>query len=459
MLNVIVSEERYDKEFVAQWTAGFEQLAKHVERFTPEWAQSITRLRAIDIREVARTYATTKPALIHEGNAIDQYPNAVQTARAIGILTAITGNLDIEGGNVFFPRPTLSPLVGKTPTVKCLGADKYPLYGRTPFPCFVDAALSGKPYIPRAMIVYHANPVLVDADSTRTRQALEKLELLVVCDIFKSATAELADIILPDASEFERCDFQCYGSTRGGFIALRQKVIEPVGESRPVFEIEYELSKKMGLESAYPWTDTEEWINHRLKASGITIDDLKKQPIIYTTPPIEYRKYLRKGFNTPSGKVEIYSQRLQDYGYLPLPEYRELDEAFASQPNLLRCYPLIGTTRRPGVYVHTRFRNVPMLRKLEPEALMRICPQDAQSRGIKDGDFTIVRSPKGSIEVKARVTDEVSVGVVIIDFGWGNPWDSGPNVNVLTNDEDRDLISCSTTNRRFRCQVSKVNPC
>lgn len=148
---------------------------------------------------------------------------------------------------------------------------------------------------------------------------------------------------------------------------------------------------------------------------------------------------------------------MRDYGYPPLPEYRELDKVFATQTSLIETYPLIGTTRRPGAYVHTRFRNTPALRKIEPEPLIRLCPDDAQSRGIYDGDIILVESPKGAIKIKAKITDEVSLGVVIIDFGWGNPWDQGPDVNVLTSDEDRDPISGSTPNRRFRCQVTKVN--
>jgi len=457
IINLIISERLYDKDFVDQWTVGFDQLAEHVKRFTPEWAQHITKLRANDIREVAWTYATTKPSLIRWGNAIDQNHNAVQTARAIGILCAITGNLDIKGGNVFFPEPSLSPLIAEPPKVKRLSNAKYPLFPGVPFPCFVDAALSAEPYTPRAMIVHHANPLLIDANSTKTRQALERLEFLVACEIFKSATAELADIILPESSEFEQYGFETYASAEGGFVALRQKVIEPVGESRPVFEIEYELAKRMGHDAAYPWTNTEEWIQHRLKASGISLTDLKEQSVIYTTPPVEYQKYLRNGFNTPSGKVEIYSQRLKDYGYQPLPEYKECDAVFASQPALMESYPLIGTTRRPGAYVHTRFRNIPALRKIEPEPLIRLSPNDAKSREITDGDLVTVKSPKGMIKIRAKVTDEISPGVVVVDFGWGNPWDQGPNVNLLTTDEDRDPISGSTPNRRFRCQVTKVN--
>jgi anaerobic selenocysteine-containing dehydrogenase len=457
MLNVIIKEGLYDKEFVTQWTIGFEELAVHVKNLTPEWAQDITKLRASDIREVARTYATTKPAIILPGNGPDQYPNVVQTIRAIGILCAITGNLDIEGGNVFLSRPALSPLISHPLKIKRLSADRYPLYPRVPFPSFVDAILNGEPYTPKAMLVYHANPALINADSAKTKQALEKLEFLVVCDIFQSATAEMADVILPDASEFEQYGFQGYASVEGGFVALRPKVIEPIGDSRPVFEIECDLATRMGLNAAYLWTNTEEWINYRLKASGITLDDLKKQPIIYTTPPLEYRKYLKHGFKTPSGKVEIYSQELKDYGYPPLPEFKDLDASLASETTSPNSYPLIGTTRRPGVYVHTRFRNISTLRRLEPEALARLNPQDSQSRKIADGDLVAIQSPNGMIKLKAKVTDEVSPGVIIIDFGWGNPWDQGPNINILTSDKDRDPVSCSTPNRRFRCQVTKIN--
>jgi len=457
MLNVIISEGLYDKEFVAQWTVGFEQLAEHVEQFTPEWAQDITRLPANEIREVARLYATTKPASIRDGNSIDMYPKAVQTARAIGILCAVTGNLDVKGGNVFFPSPNLAPRMARPTKAKRMSADKYPLLPEIPFPYFMDAVLSGEPYKPRAMFVHHANPALINADSARVRQALEGLELLVVCDIFKSATAELADIILPEASDYERYGVECYASAEGGFVALMQRVIEPVGESRPVFEIEYELAKRMGLEAAYPWTNTEEWINYKLKPAGITLEKLRQQPVIYTTPPVQYKKYLKNGFNTPSGKVELYSQRLRDHGYPPLPPYKDLEAGFAGQPALLEKYPLIGTSRKIAVYVHTRFRNIPSLRKIEPEPLMRIHPQDAQPRGVNDGDLTAVESPKQKVEIKAKVTTDVLPGVIAIDFGWGNPWDPGPDVNILTSDEDRDPISGSTPNRRFRCQVAKAN--
>jgi anaerobic selenocysteine-containing dehydrogenase len=169
---------------------------------------------------------------------------------------SVTGNLDKKGGNVFFPHATLTGFANRPQGVKRFGADTYPLFPGAPVPYLVDAIMSGKPFKPRAMIVHHANPALINADGTRVREGLQKLDFLVVCDINKSATAELADIVLPETSDLERYDYRWYASAEGGFVALGRKVIEPVGESRPACEIEYDLAKRMGLASAYPWTDT-----------------------------------------------------------------------------------------------------------------------------------------------------------------------------------------------------------
>jgi anaerobic selenocysteine-containing dehydrogenase len=277
----------------------------------------------------------------------------------------------------------------------------------------------------------------------------------VVCDIFRTATTELADLVLPEASPFERYGYRGYASPAGGFVALRRKVIDPVGESRTVFEIEYDLAERMGLSSGFPFRNNVEWINYRLAASHITFHDLEEKHLIHVTAPMKYEKYLENGFKTPSGKVELFSQGLKDLGYAPLPEYEELDRRIMERPSLRQEYPLIGTTRRSGSYTHTQFRNIPILRKLEKDCLLRINPEDAMIRTISDGDRVWVESPDGTMEVKALLTDEVAPGIILIDFGWGNPEDGGQNVNLLTSDEDRDPISCSTSNHRFRCQVTK----
>jgi len=450
MIHVIISEGIYDKEFVSEWTAGFEDLSRHVQPSTPQWAEKITGIAADKISEVARIYATTRPSLIREGNGFDQHTNVVDSVRLTGILTALTGNLDVPGGNVFYPMPKLVPHPSIRPEGEPLGSDRYPLYPQASFPAVIDAILTGKPYQPRAMIVYHGNPLLINANEAKVRRALEKLELLVVSDVFMSATAELADIILPDASDFERFGFQVYSSHKGGVVALRQKIIEPMGECRPPFDVEYDLAQRLGLADSFPWKTTEEWIDYRLKPSGIGLEDLKEQPIAYVTPPLEYWKYLKNGFRTPSKKVEFYCEGLKEYGYDPLPLYRE------PGPPPSDDYPLIGTSLRPGQYVHTRFRNISVLHDKQPDPFVRIHPQDAKARGIEGGDWAIVESVRGRIQIKAKVTIEVLPGMAIVDFGWGNPGDKGANLNILTDDEVRDPFCSATPNRRFLCQVKKA---
>jgi len=446
MLHVIIAEDLHDKEFVEKWTVGFSELADHVQPATPAWAEQITGIPARTIEQLARTFASAKSALIREGNGFDQHSNVVDSVRLTAILTAITGNLDVPGGNVFYPLPKLAPCPTVKTEAKPLGADLYPLYPRT-FPLMIDAMSTGKPYQPRAMFVYHGNPALINANANKVKQAFSKLDLLVVSELFMTATAEMADIVLPDATSLERNGFQPTGGYKGGFVALRERVIDPIGESRPVFDVEYELAQRLGLAHLFPWKNTDEWIDYKLKPSGINFSDLQSHPISYVTPPLSYRKYMQKGFATPSGKVEFHSSTLKDMGMNPLPEYR------APEVTPSDTYPLNGTACKQGAYVHTQFRNLPSLRKREPEPLVRIHPHDAGLRGIEDGSFTTVDSPEGRIRIKAKVTTEMQRGLIIIDFGWGNPGDGGGNVNLLTSDQERDRFTGATPNRRFICEV------
>lgn len=452
LMHVIIMEKLYDKEFVDNWTVGFDSLSQHVQELTPEWAEKITQIPADTIKRMARTYATTKPALILEGNGLDQHPNVVETVRAIAMLSAITGNIDVPGGNVFAPPPKTSPYPTIRPPLKHLSFDINPLFPRVPMPYVFDAILTGKPYKPRVLITHHNNPLLLNANYKKVREALEQVEMLVVYDILHTATANLATIVLPSTSDFERYAYCALPSFKGGFVVLQDKVIEPVGDARSVFEVEYELAMRLGLEKDFPWTTNEEWVNYKLKPLNITLDDLKKHHVIFVDPPIGYKKYEKNGFKTPTGKVELYSQKLRDINQDPMPVYREPEQ----NANLVSEFPLVGTTRRPGNYVHTRFRDVPSLRKLQPDPLLRIHPRDAERRDLSNGDLAIIESPEGSISVKTMVTDEVTAGTVIVDFGWGNPWDNGPNVNILTSDKHRCPISGATPNRRFRCEVTKA---
>ncbi len=451
MIRVVMLEELYDREFVRDYTTGFDALAEHIERYTPEWAARITGLTAASIVELAREYATVKPALIYDGNGLDMHTQGVETCRAIAMLEALTGNVDRPGANAFQPWSKQNAL----PTVKlpkeAWEKFDYPLFGELPFSFVVDLMLSDRKERPRAMIVSNNNPAIGLANAVHSRRALEGFDLLVVYDHFLTETARFAHVVLPDVTGFERYGYRAFSSAQGCFFALRRKVLEPLHDARPVFEVEYSLAQKMGLAAGYPFTNNEEWIDFMVSPSATSFNDLKEKQIIYTTSPIEYEKFRKTGFATPSGKVEFTSEQFRKAGYDAIPTFRERKD----DHDVKEKFPLIGTSRKPGTYTHSKFRNIPEVSRYQPFPFVWMHEADAMARGIENGSRVEVESPRGRIELEARIDDKAPLGVVIVDFGWGNPWDGAPNINALTDDQERDPLSGGTPNRLFPCQVTK----
>ena len=209
LLNVIIAEKLYDEDFVKNWTFGFDKLKEHVKKYSPEAVEKITQVPAESIRQFARMYADNKPATISQGVSLDHCNNGVQGSRAIAILIAITGNLDILGGNIynFLLRQTSLRIKGMVSVDEAIGA-RYPIFGKftgetTSIPV-ADAIITGKPYPVKALIVQGCNPALTWPDSNKVGEALERLDLLVVSDLFMTETAKLADIFLPATAFPER---------------------------------------------------------------------------------------------------------------------------------------------------------------------------------------------------------------------------------------------------------------
>lgn len=457
MIHVIIREEIYNKAFVESYTVGFEALAEHVLPFSPSWAEGLTGIPEKTILDLARIYATTKPATIYEGNGLDMYTSGVDAVRTIVILIGLTGNLDVPGGNVFMPFAPQSQLPTKAaPMERRVWYDRFPLFGEVPFPAVKEALLKEEDDRPRAMIVHHSNPVLVQANEKRTRQALEKLDFLMVNDIFPTATAEIADLVLPITSDFESYGYRAYASTEGGFLALGRPLAEPVGESRPVFEVEYELAEKMGLHGEYPFQDTLSWLKYMIRPTGVPFEQLDQEQVVFATPPVQYRKYEENGFNTLSGKVEFYSRIFEEKGYSPLPTYTDpAGEPLGVGDQAAKGFPLLGSSKRPPLFVHTKFRNIEALSRSYPEPLVWLHPQDASTRSVRDGDRVQVKSPQGEIVLKVKLTEDTLPGLVWVDFGWGNPTDGKANINVLSNDAYFDPVSGGTPHRLFECDVKK----
>ena len=459
MIHVIIQESLYDKAFVEAYTSGFDALAEHVQTCDPAWAEALTGIPAKTIEHLAKTYATTKPATIYEGNGLDMIANGVDAVRTVAILIGLTGNLDAPGGNVFMPFAQQSSLPTKAvPAEKRVGYEQFPLFREVPFPAIKSSLLGEEQRRPRAMIVHHCNPVLIQANEKRTRQALEKVDFLMVNEIFPTATSALADLVLPITSDFESYGYRAYSSLEGGFLALARPVAQPVGQSRPIFEVEYELAERMGLEKQYPFQDTISWLKHMIRPSGVSFERLDGEQIVYATPPVQYRKFEQGGFNTPSGKVEFYSTAFESKGYSPLPVFSEpTGDPLGPDARSSKEFPLLGSTKRPAQFVHTKFRNIKALTRSYPDPLVWLHPQDASERSILEGNEVEVSSPRGQITLKAKLTEDTQPGHIWIDFGWGNPTDGKANINVLVDDTNFDPVSGGTPHRLFKCQVRNMS--
>jgi len=452
LLNVIIAEELYDREFVKKWTFGFDKLREHVKRYSPEVVEKITWVPAKKIVQFARMYATNKPATISQGVALDHCANGVQNSRAISILIAITGNLDIIGGDIYYSplRQTSLRVKGRVSVDEAIGA-RYPIFGKftgetTAMPV-AEAIIAGKPYPVKALIVQGCNPALTWPDSNKVREAFQRLDLLVVSDLFMTETAKLADFFLPATAFPERKIIKDYFYEGLPLIALSNNVVEPSADCLDDWQIWCELGKRMGYADYFPWQSADELLAYLLKPSGITLEQLEQNPagIIYRQLDRQ-RKYEEEGLNTPSGKVEIFSQMLADYRYDPLPTFTE------PQPDAVaESYPFILITgTRVNAFTHSRYRNIARLRKLVPQPWVEINPAPAKNLGIADGDEVVVESAKGSIRLQAKITPDIHPKVLSLQHGWDEA-----NANILTDDKQHDPISGYPGFKTTFCQVRK----
>jgi anaerobic selenocysteine-containing dehydrogenase len=448
LLYVIITEGLYDKRFVADWTVGFDKLAEHVRDYPPHKVEELTWVPAASIEDIARTYAANKPACIAQGVSLDHCTNGVQTSRAIAILIAITGNLDVAGGNVYYLplKQAGFRIKGRVAVEEAIGAE-YPLYTKfarettaTPVP---DALISGKPYPIKALIVQGSNPILTWPNTAKVRRGFENLELLVVVDQFMTETAKLAHIVLPAANFLEQGILKDYAFQGLPLLIMGERALAPPGDCIEDWNIWAELGKRMGYGEYFPWREESKIFADLLQPTGITLEELKQKPGGLYYSPMERQKYLKEGFNTPSGKVEIYSETMEEHGYHPLP-------TFEGQSPLVEEYPLLLITgTRVSAFTHSQYRNIAVLRKHFPNPLVEINAETAKSLDIGDGDEVIIESPKGSIGLRAKVTEDIHPRVVSIQHGWDEA-----NANLLT-DDSYDPISGYPAFKGVVCRVIK----
>ncbi len=469
MLKVIVEEELYDREFVEQWTVGFDELKKHLRKYPLEHMAGITWLSKETIIEAARLYAGTKPACLQWGNALEHNINSVQCVRALMILKAVTGNLDAPGGNVQrIGPPLMRP--GEFVLSRNFGEKKEKLLspgfrlasqmGFTPSQSVIKAILSGKPRPIRVMYIQGGNPLLSYANAKETFQALQRLDFLAVSEIFMTPTAQMADIVLPAATNFEFDDIGHYGLPHG-FVLARPKVVDPPEECWPDSLILNELGRKAGKEKFF-WTDLRACLDDVLRPAKMTFEDFKK--VGFVKGEWTYKSYLAKGFATPSGKVEIYCSRFAEWGYDPLPVYHDLLESYPEELRLAGSYPLILTSAKDPHYFHSACRNLPSLRRLSPDPVVLLHPKTAAELGLQEGDWACIETSRGTIRQKVVLDPDLHPRVVVAAYGWWFPersdlefsgWKES-NINILTeNNPPYEPAIGSTNLRGFSCRVYK----
>ncbi len=512
-LNVIINEELYDKDFVAKWCYGFEQLKEAVQPYTPEKVAEITWVPAEKIRAAARMYATELPSFIPWGLPTDTIGrNMTQANRAKAILKALVG-INVMGQTYLSPPNPLRPLAEmEMPQIlpleqrkKQLGSDRFKLHSWPGYQAISDAqkrvyrhdyflnqdatctqawsAVSeamktGKPYPVKGMICFASNPFSNLSNTRDIYEGVKQLELLVVHDYAMIPAAMLADYVLPAAGWLERA--QLFGTNAGGpsisGVAIAgEKAVEPLYERRDNYQFWRSLSEgflsKADFEKYWPWETTEETFDYMIEPIGQTFAETIDRPYFHPAPDrwheqVDPMTGEQIGFATPTGKIEIYSTIIEKLysAKEAMPFYEEPFESPVSTPDIAAEYPLIMTSgNRFMPYYHSEYRQVEGFRKRYPDPYLHIHPETAADLGIGDGEWCWVESRRGKILHRAKLDSSILPQVITTQHGWWfpelpeeEPWLGGwyiSNANMLT---DNEIENCCPISGTYNMKLAMV---
>lgn len=438
MLDTIAKEELYDKDFVEQWTYGFDELAAAATHYPAERAAEICWTSADKIKRAARLYARANPGSIQLGLAVDMQKSGLQAAHTIMALQCITGNLDVPGGCIFCPDPFgvnlanlgLDEYVSHEAREKTVGHDRYPIlkHGVSfPNPDGVAEQLNtGQPYPFKAGLICGTNFLTcMGQDPLKWKSGAASLDFIAAMDIFMTPTIlELADVVLPVSTFVEKASFraQMYN------LSTINKAIEPVGQSKPDIQIVRELGGRFNQE-AWDFDTDEDLLDTLISASGMTYSEVKDNKG-WAYPPFTYKKYEKglmrpdgqPGFMTPTGRVELYSNFFVNFGLDPLPGFAEPTVSPTSTPEVFEEYPIILMTgARSPVFFHSEHRQSSTLREISNDPLVEINPDFARKQGINDGDWVWIEGPKDRIRQKAKITPIVKPNMALSYHAWWYP--------------------------------------
>ena len=482
----IMENGLYDHEFVEKWCYGFEEYEKACEPYNLDWASEVTWLDKEDIIAAAK-YMSEKPTAVQWGLAIDMNLQCVTASQALCNLWCITGQIDIPGGMITVhdpyntevwlppdPREVFTPEQEK----ERIGSNYEMITNSGMVQCqadsMIDQLVTGRPFKIRAAWIQSTNPLACCAQDPepRVEKGLRNCEFVVGVDCFMTPTLMAnCDVVLP----------LCFYPEREGlrsvwyYIQNTNKACEPMGESKDDFQINWELGRRWNKD-LWPGETLEEYFSYLIKEAGITYDKSRKLNWIY--PEFHYRKFEKGeqrpdgkvGFNTPTGRIELWSTLLASWGQKPLPYFEEPPMSPYSQPELYKEYPLVLTTgARHYESFHSEHRQMSRLRSRLPQPQFEIHPDKAAELGIEDGDWCWIESPIDRCREAAKVTPIVDPRVVQADHGWwfpeADPEDQGEgcfatyarNINVCLPSECGDT-GFGNQSKCYLCKVYKCTP-
>ena len=444
MMHVLFARGLEDRDYLERCTLGHEALRERAAEWAPRRAAAVTGLPEELIVSLAERYGRARAAFIRVNYGLQRHAGGGMAVRTIACLPAITGHWRRAGGGVqlstsanfafdraALERPDLGP-PARTINMIRLGEAL----------TLEDAGVGGPPV--KALVVYNSNPAAVAPDRNEVLRGFAREDLFtVVLEHFRTDTADWADIVLPATTQLEHWDVHlAYGHH---YVSLNRPSIAPVGESKPNSEIFRLIAARMGLDHECLHDDDLTLIRQALSASspklqGVTLDELLEKGWMRLALPTPYLPYADGAFPTPSGKCELYSERMKELGLDPLPTYTPPYESPERQPALVARYPLTLISSPAHTYLNSTFVNIASLRRQarEPEVLLH--PADAERRGIAPGMRVTVRNDRGAFLATARVEPSIREGVAWApSIWWAKLADDGANANQTTSQQVTDL--------------------
>jgi anaerobic selenocysteine-containing dehydrogenase len=454
-------------------------------RYAPDVVEATCWVPQARLEEAARLIWHARPVSYYAWSGHEQHANTTENARSIALLYALTGSFDARGGNVLLPSIPAASITGEElPAAErlapAIGVIERPLgparWNSVSTHDFYCAVLEGIPYPVRGLIGFGANLLLAQADPVRGRAALCALDFYAHADLFMTPTAELADIVLPIASCFEREALKIgfdINVEAQSLVQLRQALVPPPGEARADTEFIFELATRLGLGEHFWHGDVDAAYRHQLGPSGVTLEELRAEPAGRRVElTARYAKHAdldargnARGFATPSRKIEFWSETFLEHGYAALPDFVEPRLSPVAQPELVARFPLVLTCAKPTLFCQSQHRALASLRKGAPDPEIDLHPLAAAERGITPGSWVEVETPAGGLRARARLNDKLDPRVVVGEHGWWqacealgvsgyDPFSSrGANFNATVDATIRDPISGTPTHRANLCEV------